>query len=133
MRAVVLVALLLLPLPLIAHVPARPLDGDWRCTELVIDGEMQPRWTFGAVRLSIFGHLWRQDANGRELDAFDVTFRPDGTMKLRKGDVTLLGRYELRGDRLRIAYPGPLEVGKPLRPPTDLTTALTIAEWRRAQ
>ena len=66
-----------------------------------------------------------------ELASFDVHFRRDGTMTLRKADVSLLGRWELRDGRLRVAYPGPFEVGSTPRPPADLKSAPIVAEWRR--
>ena len=112
---------------------APALDGEWRCVRLVIDGEKQSRSGYATIWLTIDGRSWRQEARGRELEAFDVDFRADGTMTLRKGDVTLLGRWELRDCRLRVAYPGPLEVGQSPQPPADLASAPIVAEWRRSE
>ena len=44
-----------------------------------------------------------------------ASIRAGGSMTLRKGDVTYLGRYELLDGRLHTGYRGPLEVGKPPR------------------
>jgi hypothetical protein len=49
-------------------------------------------------------------------------------------DVGFLGRYEIKGNRLRVCYPGPLVVGKPPQPPEKIESGpkVTVAEWERA-
>jgi uncharacterized protein (TIGR03067 family) len=114
--------------------PAAALRGEWRFKSLNIDGERQPLSVATKLRLTLTDNEYIEEtAAGKELRRMRLTVYPeDGVLQFDTMGTTFLGRYELKGDTLRIAFPGPI-VGNMPRPPDDFAPGdgRTVASWTR--
>jgi uncharacterized protein (TIGR03067 family) len=121
----------------VSQAPEAPpkLDGEWQCVHLSIDGEKVPRKVAEKVWLVVDGKSWKEEARGKEMQRFDIQLRPNGVIRfdVPGKNVGFLGRYEIKGNRLKVCYPGPLEVGKPPQAPEKIEPGpkVTVAEWER--
>jgi hypothetical protein len=102
----------------------------------IITKPVQNWENFPQISPKIDGKSWREEARGKEMQRFNIQLRADGVIRFEVPgqDVAFLGRYELKNGRLKVCYPGPLEVGKPPQPPAKIEPGpkVTVAEWERA-
>ena len=102
---------------------AKALQGQWWGSSLVIDGEKVKGSVASPIRLTLDGKEYRERARGDDLATYRYALLPGGVIRFDvpgEEGVTFYGRYELKGDRLRVCYPGPIDGERGALPPAAL-------------
>lgn len=119
------------------QIDARGIQGEWRCMAMNIDGDPVDEAATKKMRLVIERKTFIQRAAGKELLKLNYELLGNGVIRFDVPDSDVktyfLGRYELEAGKLRVAFPGPLVVGKPPAPPPDFGTGdgRTVSSWER--
>lgn len=118
----------------LAH-DAKAIQGEWRCTSMVIDGEKMKLSVASRIRLTLDDKTYREHALGKELQSFTYRLLPGGLIRFDVPGVYFLGRYELKDGKLKLCFPGRLEVGKEPQPPSAFASKpgsrATLSTWER--
>lgn len=133
----------ILPLLLVAVLPAcgqdpaapDPLKGQWRCVGQNIDGQEKKGLT-GQLILEVAGGKLRQHVPALRTDLQVLRYQvlPGGILQLSPVDdakVYFFGKFERKGEVLRLVWPGPVIDGRP-QPPEDFSPAKgrTVSVWK---
>jgi len=119
---------------------AKKLQGEWWCSALTIDGRKIKLSTASKPRLTLDGKEFRQTTGGEELLRLRYAVLPGGVLRFDvpgEDGVSFFGWYELKGDKLRVCYPGPLDDEKGAIPPAALESRtgskVTLSTWERVR
>lgn len=101
--------------------------GEWKLKELVVDGQKQ----VSVGRLSLDGKTWKERWE-REDVTYTYNLKTSGVVHLRGKGGYMLGRYELKGDTLRIIRPIMLDEGFPVSPDDfEPRKGMIVSTWTR--
>ena len=83
---------------------------------------------------------WTEHSGGDIVLELGYRLEPGGIIRFHLPDdkaTYFYGRYELKGDRLRVCWPGPLKAGRGPRPPAALKSPagsrVTLSAWERVK
>jgi uncharacterized protein (TIGR03067 family) len=115
----------------------KDLRGEWQCKSVVSDGETLKLSVVSKIRLTVTENGHTEHSGNNELAKFNYKISK-GIIRFEfPGETTYFyGRYELKGDTLRICYPGPIENGFP-QPPAEFSadkgSGRNLSTWERVK